>query len=55
MKKRTDKLAAALGGGFEAALISTDVNRFYLLGFDSGDAGTVLLIGGCLLYTSRCV
>ena len=46
MKKRTDKLAAALGDGFEAALISTDVNRFYLLGFDSGDAGTVLLIGG---------
>ena len=43
MKQRTDKLLAAMPGGFEAALVSTDVNRFYFLGFDSGDAGTVLI------------
>ncbi|MEG2924231.1 MAG: aminopeptidase P family protein [Oscillospiraceae bacterium] len=28
----------------EAAYIKTEVNRFYFLGFDSGDAGTVLLL-----------
>lgn len=50
MKKRTDQLAAALGPGFEAALVSTEVNRFYLLGFDSGDAGTVLLVGGDVYF-----
>ena len=33
MKQRTDKLLAAMPGGFEAALVSTDVNRFYFLGF----------------------
>ena len=44
MKQRTDKLLAAMPGGFEAALVSTDVNRFYFLGFDSGDAGTVLIL-----------
>lgn len=44
MKQRTDKLLAAMPQGFEAALVSTEVNRFYLLGFDSGDAGTVLVL-----------
>ena len=50
MKQRTDKLLAAMPGGFEAALVSTDVNRFYFLGFDSGDAGTVLILpdNGCV-------
>lgn len=46
MKQRTEKLIAALPQGFEAALISTDVNRFYFLNFDSGDAGTVLILPG---------
>ena len=44
MKQRTDRLIAAMPSGFEAALISTDVNRFYFLNFDSGDAGTVLIL-----------
>ncbi|WP_367925782.1 M24 family metallopeptidase [uncultured Ruthenibacterium sp.] len=44
MKQRTDKLIAAMPAGFEAALISTEVNRFYFLNFDSGDAGTVLIL-----------
>ena len=44
MKQRTEKLLAAMPRDFEAALISTDVNRFYFLGFDSGDAGTVLIL-----------
>ena len=44
MKKRTEKLVNALPAGFEAALVSTETNRFYLLGFDSGDAGTVLVL-----------
>lgn len=44
MKQRTEKLIAALPQGFEAALISTDVSRFYFLNFDSGDAGTVLIL-----------
>lgn len=50
MKQRTQKLAAAMGSGFEAALVSTEPNRFYLLGFDSGDAGTVLVIGQKTYY-----
>lgn len=44
MRQRTEKLIAALPKGFEAALITTDVNRFYFLHFDSGDAGTVLIL-----------
>lgn len=44
VKQRTDKLLAAMPRGFEAALISTDANRFYFLNFDSGDAGTVLIL-----------
>lgn len=44
MTQRTEKLLAAMPRDFEAALISTDVNRFYFLNFDSGDAGTVLIL-----------
>lgn len=44
MKQRTDRLLAAMPQGFEAALVSTEVNRFYFLNFDSGDAGTVLIL-----------
>lgn len=44
VKQRTDKLLAAMPRDFEAALISTDANRFYFLNFDSGDAGTVLIL-----------
>ena len=44
MKQRTEKLISAMPAGFEAALISTEVNRFYFLNFDSSDAGTVLIL-----------
>ncbi len=44
MRQRAENLAAAMPSGFEAALISTAVNRFYFLNFDSGDAGTVLIL-----------
>ncbi|MEG1322859.1 MAG: aminopeptidase P family protein [Ruthenibacterium sp.] len=44
MKLRTQKLLAAMPNDFEAALVSTEVNRFYFLGFDSGDAGTLLIL-----------
>ncbi len=44
MKERTDKLLAALPPDFGAALITTSVNRFYILGFDSGDAGVVVVL-----------
>lgn len=32
--------------GFEAALVTTPVNRFYFLGLDTGDAGTLLILPG---------
>lgn len=44
MNERMKKLVAAMPQDFEAALISTDVNRFYFLGLDTGDAGTLLLL-----------
>lgn len=47
---RAQKLAARLPQGFEAALIGTEVNRFYLLDFDAGDAGTLLLLPDRLVY-----
>lgn len=44
MEQRTKKLISAMPAGFEAALISTEVNRFYFLNFDSSDAGTVVIL-----------
>lgn len=44
MQQRIKRLLAALPADFEAALVTTAVNRFYFLNFDSGDAGTVLIL-----------
>ncbi len=50
LKKRIERLLAALPGDFEAALIQTEVSRFYLLDFDAGDAGVVVLLPNKLVY-----
>ncbi|MGD9560215.1 MAG: M24 family metallopeptidase [Oscillospiraceae bacterium] len=50
LPERAQKLVAALPPGFEAALIGTEANRFYLLDFDAGDAGTLLVLPGHLVY-----
>ena len=44
------RLADALPDGFEAALVDTQANRFYLLDFDSHDAGTLLLLPEKLVF-----
>ncbi|MEG2931425.1 MAG: aminopeptidase P family protein, partial [Ruthenibacterium sp.] len=46
MKERIQNLTKAMPAGFEAALITTPVNRFYFLGLDTGDAGTLLVLQG---------
>ena len=43
MNTRMQKLMAALPAECDAAIISTDVNRFYFLGLDTGDAGTLVI------------
>lgn len=50
LNERAKKLVAALPANFEAALIQTEVSRFYLLDFDAGDAGTVLLLPDKMVY-----
>lgn len=47
---RAQKLVDALPPDFEAALIQTEVSRFYLLDFDAGDAGTLLLFPDEMVY-----
>lgn len=47
---RAKKLCDCLPQDFEAALIGTPENRFYLLDFDAGDAGHLLLFPGKMLY-----
>lgn len=46
MNDRIAKLTAALPADFEAALIMTQPNLFYLLDFDTEGAGALLLAGG---------
>ena len=41
---RIEKLRKHLPEGFTAALVTSEVNRYYLLDFDSGDAGTLLVL-----------
>ncbi len=48
--KRVQKLLASLPKDFEAAIIGTAVNRFYLLDFDAHDAGTLLVLPDRLIY-----
>ncbi len=47
---RIKKLQETLQGDFEAALIQTQSNRFYLLDFDSSDAGTLLILPSACYY-----
>lgn len=44
MKKRINNFINHMPQDFEAALIKTEENRFYMLNFDTGDAGTVLVL-----------
>lgn len=41
---RIEKLRKHLPKDFTAALVTSEVNRYYLLDFDSGDAGTLLIL-----------
>ena len=50
VEKRHKKLIDKLGADFEAALIMTPANRFYLLGAEDSQAGSVLLFADKLLY-----
>lgn len=43
---RIAKLVAGLPADFGAALVTGEVSRYYLLDFDSGDAGTLLIFPG---------
>ena len=42
MENRIEKLTGKLGAEFDAAIISSDENRFYLLGMKSS-AGTLVM------------
>lgn len=50
LNQRAKKLVQAMPEGFEAALLQTQQNKFYLLDFDAGDAGTLLLLPDQMLY-----
>lgn len=50
MNKRAKNVIASLPADFEAALIQTPVSRFYLLDYDSGDAGTLLVLPDKMVY-----
>lgn len=50
LNTRAQKLVAALPANFQAAYIGTEVNRFYLLDFDAGDAGHLLLFPDKMVY-----
>ncbi len=50
LNQRAQHLRAALPAGFEAALIGTPQNRFYLLDFDAHDAGHLLLLPDKMVY-----
>lgn len=52
---RIEKLRKQLPAGFAAALVTSEVSRYYLLGFDSGDAGTLLVFpdASCFIIDAR--
>ena len=52
---RIEKLRKQLPAGFTAALVTSEVSRYYLLGFDSGDAGTLLVFpdASCFIIDAR--
>lgn len=50
MNTRAKNLVQALPADFQAALLQTQQSRFYLLDFDAGDAGTLLLLPDEMVY-----
>lgn len=50
MNTRLQRLLKKMPPDFEAALITSEVNRFYFLDFDAGDAGTLLLFPDEMVY-----
>ncbi len=50
LQSRHTRLREALPADFEAALLQTEASRFYLLDFDAGDAGTLLLLPDRAVY-----
>lgn len=50
LENRVKKLREALTQNFEAALVLTEENRFYLLDFDSGDAGTLIVLPDKMVF-----
>lgn len=50
INERTRRLLEKLPHDFEAAIIGTEVSRFYLLDFDAGDAGHLVLLPHKLVY-----
>ncbi len=47
---RAKKLVAAMGGDFEAALLQTDVSKFYFLDFEAPEAGTLIVLPDRMVY-----
>ncbi len=50
MQERVKKVVAAMPEGFEAAVIGTANNRFYLLDFDAHSAGTLVVFPHKMVY-----
>lgn len=50
MNTRAKNLVNAMPEGFEAAIIGTEPNRFYLLDFEAGDAGTLIVLPDKMVY-----
>lgn len=50
LEGRTKRLVEQLPEDFEAALVGTPVNRFYLLDFDAHDAGHLLILPDRMVY-----
>ncbi|MFV0353160.1 MAG: M24 family metallopeptidase [Oscillospiraceae bacterium] len=50
VEQRAKRLISNLGSSFEAALIQTPPNRFYLLDYDSDDAGMLLVLPHKMIY-----
>lgn len=50
LEQRIKNLAASLPEDFEAAIIKTQSNRFYLLDYDSDSAGTLVMLPGKMFF-----
>ncbi len=50
LNERVTRVVEVLPQDFEAAIISTEPSRFYLLDFDAGNAGTLLMFADEMVY-----